>query len=186
MLAGEVTMSGVKVLSKKVVLLGDPSVGKTSMVQKFVYDIYDDKYISTLGTKITKKELSFDNIGDTAFKLTLLIWDVMGQLDFSKFLEVAFSGCKGAMIVSDITRPETIENIYYWQKSLFNSEEKIPIVVLGNKYDLALRYAKGLDKFNGIKDKSPGPMFLTSAKTGENVENAFHKIGEMMLREDYD
>ena len=87
-------------VSKKVVLLGDPSVGKTSVARKFVYDMFDDKYISTLGTKISKKQIVYENLfNEPRIELTLLVWDVMGQHDYAKFHEVVFTGCKGALIV---------------------------------------------------------------------------------------
>ena len=109
----------------------------------------------------------------------------MGQHDFSKFHEVAFTGCMGGIIVSDITRKETIENIYYWQKNLHKSAGQIPIVIIGNKFDLAENHKSGVDSFLSIASQFNVPSFLTSAKSGENIEAAFYILGENILKCDY-
>ena len=180
-------MTELKRLSKKIVLLGDPSVGKTSLVRKFVFEMFDDKYISTLGTKISKKQLVYNNlIPDCSINLTLLVWDVMGQRDFYKFHDVAFTGCKGGLIISDVTRKETIENCQYWQKSLFKSVGEIPIIILGNKIDLAEKFETEVEFFKNFTTEQKIPNFLTSAKTGENVETAFQLLGKEMIKTVYD
>jgi small GTP-binding protein len=180
-------MADSKQLSKKIVLLGDPSVGKTSVVRKFVLDMFDDKYISTLGTKVSKKQIVYEFLfKDKKINLTLLIWDVMGQRDFARFHQVAFTGCKGALVVSDITRYETIENLSYWQKSLYKSAGEIPIVFIGNKNDLSRFHKSGIDKFYELTHQLDFPSFLTSAKTGENVGEAFYLLGENMLKFDFE
>ena len=179
-------MIDVRHLSKKIVLLGDPSVGKTSVARKFVYDIFDDKYISTLGTKITKKQINYNNlIKDLKINLTLLVWDVMGQHDFAKFHQVAFTGCKGAIIVCDIARFETIKNWEYWQKSVYESEGRIPIILIGNKIDLAENHKPGVEMFENIVKQFNIPSYFTSARTGENIEKAFYLLGGTMLKNDY-
>jgi len=173
-------------LSKKIVLLGDPSVGKTSVARKFVFDMFDDKYISTLGTKITKKEIAYENISNEyRISLTLLVWDVMGQHDFEKFHEVAFTGCKGGIIVCDITRNETIENWQFWQKSLYKTEGEMPIIIIANKNDLANEHQLGVDLFKNIASEFNVPSFFTSAKSGENIESAFYILGEKLLEIDF-
>lgn len=169
--------------SKKILLLGDPSVGKTCLVRKFVYDIFNDGYISTLGTKVTKKAIVYDNlIPDTKIQLTLLIWDVMGQKDFARFHQVAYTGCQGAFIVCDISRIETINNWVVWKDSLFKSEGELPIILLGNKIDLAAENTKGVELFKSITAQAKVRSFLTSALTGENVEKAFQIMGEDLLK----
>ena len=170
--------------SKKILLLGDPGVGKTSLVRKFVYDIFDDQYISTLGTKVTKKALVYNNlVKDTKIQLTLLIWDVMGQKDFAKFHQIAYTGCQGAFIVCDISHIETIKNWVVWKNEIFESEGNLPIILIGNKNDLAAKNPEGVELFNSITNRTNITKFLTSAVTGENVEKAFQMIGEVLIKD---
>ena len=88
-------------LIKKVCLLGDSSVGKTSLVRKYVYDTFDDSYIATIGTKTVKKQLSVSHFGKD-IDLTLMIWDILGQKEYRKVQSMSFQGTSGALVVCDI------------------------------------------------------------------------------------
>jgi len=173
-------------LSKKIVLIGDPAVGKTSMIRKFVHDIFDDKYISTLGTKVSTKHLIFKHPKkEIMVELKLMIWDIMGQRDYEMFQQSAYMGSQGALIVCDITRRETLENLPQWISGLFNVTSEIPIVMIGNKNDLT---DEKQFEFKDLKDVAKTfevPVFLTSAKSGENIENAFSMLGQNIIEIDY-
>ena len=130
-------MEEVLQLTKKIVLLGDPAVGKTSMIRKFVHDIFDDKYISTLGTKVSSKQLIFNHPAkESMVEVKLMIWDIMGQRDYEMFQQSAYMGSQGAIVVCDITRHETLDNLPQWISGLFNVTGEIPIVIIGNKIDI--------------------------------------------------
>jgi small GTP-binding protein len=175
-------MSELTQISKKIVLLGDQGVGKTSMIKKYVYDIFDDKYISTLGTKVTTKSVKIeDKTKDRTVEIKLLIWDMMGQKEYEMFHHSAYTGSQGALIVCDITRKETLENLPDWITGLFNATNQIPIVVIGNKNDLEDQKQFGLDEMTTIANTFDVPLYLTSAKTGENIEIAFMKLCEKIL-----
>lgn len=165
-------MSPVKEMKMKICLLGDPAVGKTSLIRRFVIDKFDDKYISTLGTKVTKKTVSF-KLGVTEVNMTLMIWDVLGQSGFKNVLLSAFQGAKGAMIVCDITRKETLNNIKEWVKQLFAVTGPLPIVFLANKSDLKGQYQFTEDDLKGLATTYNAPYYITSAKTGAHVNEAF-------------
>lgn len=172
-------MGTEKEMKMKVCLLGDPAVGKTSLIRRFVVDKFDDKYISTLGTKVTKKTMTID-AGDAKVNMTLMIWDVLGQSDFKNVLMSAFQGAKGAMIICDITRRETLNNLKGWIERLFSTTGPLPIVILANKCDLKGQAQFNSEDLESVARRYKAPHFLTSAKTGEHVNEAFYGIAKEM------
>jgi small GTP-binding protein len=168
--------------SKKVLLLGDPSVGKTSLIKKFVYDKFDDAYISTLGTKVTHKQVFIDDPEkNVKVQLNFLIWDMMGQKEYKLLHSVAYQGAMGAIIVCDITRHETLDNIPDWISDLFKVTGDIPLVFIGNKNDLLSQKQFEFIDLKVSGDLFKAPVFFTSAKTGLNVEKAFLSLGEGII-----
>ena len=182
-------MVAIKTVKKKICLLGDAAVGKTSLIKRFVYDEFDDKYVSTLGAKVSKKDmhLNISNNGHEPMdvNLTLSIWDILGQKNESamRTRPIYFNGTNGAFIICDVTRKETFKNLTEWIYSLLHETRRVPIVIIGNKIDRTqdteVPY-KDLAKF--AKDHNI-PMFTTSAKTNDNVDKAFNKLSELMLKE---
>jgi len=164
-------------LIKKICLLGDGAVGKTSLIRKYVYDAFDDKYLATIGAKVTKKTVHFEDKG-TNYKCTMMIHDIVGQVEFEKIHKQYYRGSVGAILVCDLTRKDTLENMGWWLESLSEVVGKIPILLLGNKLDLEDEFQVTF-KDVSVQAKEFGcPYFLTSAKTGENVEKAFENIGK--------
>ncbi len=175
-------MVTVKELKRKICLLGDWGVGKTSLIRKFVLDIFEDKYIVTLGTKVTKKRIKFKVGNGNIIDLNLVIWDVMGQEQFKKIQTSAYQGTHGAIIVCDITRRDTLENLARWRNMLFKITKNVPIIVLANKTDLKGQERFSLDELAMTAQKLNAKHFLTSAKTGQNVETAFKSIGMKLIK----
>jgi small GTP-binding protein len=175
-------MSDLRRISKKIVLLGDPGVGKTSMIRRFVYDIFDDKYITTLGMKVTKKQLVINHpIDHLDMELTLMIWDLMGQKEYQFLHKSTYRGTDGAIIVCDFTRKDTLDNIPEWVTNLFNVTGNIPIVIIGNKNDLNGRKKFSFEEISELAKVCKATVFMTSAKTGENVELVFSKLSEDLI-----
>lgn len=158
----------------KVCLLGDGAVGKTSLVRRYVYDAFDDKYLMSFGTKVSKKTVG---VGDAS--VDLMVWDILGQKTNESLHAAYYKGAAGALAVCDFTRPETMANLSGWLASLKTVVGDVPVVILGNKCDLDKRFSVAdLTSFGG----SAGCDTLqTSAKTGENVEAAFSLISRKML-----
>jgi len=158
---------------KKICLCGDPYVGKTSLIRRFVTGKYDDGYLATLGTVIAKKTMKAGN-GDT---MTLMVWDISGQKEFKRVHQSAFQYSRGGIAVCDVTRPQTAENLAGWLKSLREfTNEDIPVVVLINKIDLAGDDAEPLERILRIVEGYNCTVMTTSAKTGDNVDDAFATI----------
>lgn len=169
----------------KICLVGDASVGKTSLIRRYVMDVFDDKYINTLGTKVSKKKIIL-KLNERTINLTFSIWDILGQEDFQKIQTMAFKGSKGTMLVCDLTRKDTLTNLEYWHKRVSDVAGKIPFVVIANKSDLKEQYTFDeleLDRFS----KSIGAeYYYTSAKEGDNVIKTFYKIGSIIVKKIFD
>ncbi len=168
---------------KKVLLLGDGAVGKTSLIRRFVVDKFSDDYIATIGTKVTKKDLNLKRHGNDCY-VTLMIWDVLGQRGYSAVQASSFRGSQGALIVYDITRPETLQALSdYWIPRLYEAVGKIPIILVGNKVDLIERRKPYEEEAKELCSDFGTECYLSSAKSGENVEKIFINIGKEMLEE---
>lgn len=195
-------MNGLKETQKKIMLLGDGAVGKTSLIRKFVVDKFDDKYIATIGTKVTAKGMKISMDDDPHYLsisgaplgaldkfqpasvvyLTLQIWDILGQKGYSKLHQSIFRGTDGVLMVADVTRKETLKSLEdYWIPEVQNLVGEVPFIVLVNKSDL-IKEAELTDKnLKEFAAKYKVPFYLTSAKNGENVKRAFYVLGKRML-----
>ena len=175
-------MSDLIQLAKKVLLIGDPAVGKTSLVRRFVLDIFDDTYLSTLGTKVTNKTMIFNAPdGNQKVELKLMIWDVMGQKEYQMIQESAYMGSNGAIIVSDVSRKETLDHLGNWVSDLYNVTSVVPIVIVGNKADLIDISSTNKDELEQLAMSYEAPFVYTSAKNGENVESMFQILARMLV-----
>jgi small GTP-binding protein len=175
-----------KNIKKKVTLLGDPAVGKTSLIQRFVYDAFDERYLSTFGAKITKKSLPFlkEDYPELSEDLMfiLLIWDIAGQKVFKNIHQAYYRGAEATLLVCDITRRETLDNLRDWARELFDAEGVVPALILVNKSDMVADYAFQEEDINALAAELQIPYYFTSAKSGDNVESAFRTIAEMIIK----
>jgi small GTP-binding protein len=169
----------------KVCLVGDPAVGKTALVRRFVLDEFPDYYLTTIGTKVTKKEVRIERPAqDAVIELSMSVWDIMGQEGFRELLRDAFfTGTQGVLAVADLTRRETLDNLPAWIDAVNRTVGVVPVVITLNKADLADRAAYDEAEARRIVDALHADCFRTSAKTGENVEAAFRRLGERVVEQ---
>ncbi|UCG70575.1 MAG: GTP-binding protein [Thermoplasmata archaeon] len=173
-------------LALKICILGDSAVGKTSLIRKYTYDIFNDQYITTMGTKVTKKNISIDMPKyNKKFNITFSIHDIMGDANLLGILNQShFQGMNGAFLVCDATRPKTLENLIFWLDSLFKEGPKnISLLCVANKSDLTGGHMFDIGDIPGLEEIFGAPWMLTSAKTGDNIEEAFRILGKKMIKE---
>jgi small GTP-binding protein len=171
-------------ITMKICFLGDSSVGKTSLIRKYVYDSFDDSYLMTMGTKVSKKTITVDMPEiDKKFNVTFMIWDIIGDIHFRGLLHHSYlHGAAGALLVCDVTRPDTMESLSVWAESLeIEGEEDIPIIFMANKSDLTDQKKLSEGDIKKLADVYNSLFMLTSAKTGQNVEETFEVLGKKMV-----
>ncbi len=169
----------------KICLIGEAAVGKTSLVRRYVLDEFDDGYITTLGAKISKKEIRMQIPGEEGVvNMDMLIWDIMGEKHVRDLLrEAFFLGTQGIIAVCDLIRHSTLRALDEWVESVFQVAGPVPVVYAINKSDLRdeavmLVGEREVDEYAVAFDS---PYYFTSAKMGENVEPVFYTLGEKVL-----
>ncbi len=163
----------------KLVLGGDGGVGKTSMVHRFVEDEFNVDYKSTIGTSIMKKECEFEGLES---KVRFVIWDLAGQSQFKRVRSSYVANAEAGILVFDVTRRDTFESIKTWYNETLEASSNIALIIVGNKIDLTdsieVTTTEGLDMANKL-----GLSYIeTSAKTGENIEDAFKMLALQLIK----
>ena len=163
----------------KLILGGDGSVGKTSMVHRFVEEVFETDYKSTIGTSIMKKECEFDGLES---KVRFVIWDLAGQSQFKRVRHSYAANSEAGILVFDVTRRDTFDNIKLWHKETVEAAPDISLILVGNKIDLTDSRVVSTAEGEGIA-KDLGLAYLeTSAKTGENIEDAFRMLALQIIK----
>lgn len=156
---------------RKVCMLGDFSVGKTSLVRRFVEDRFDDQYKSTIGVKISRR-----TIKRTDEQVNIMLWDLAGGDDYNHVTSGYLKGASGIIMVCDLTRKVSMDAYTIYSRQLKELSLDPPIVFIGNKCDL-VEDIEITDDMLARKSAELGVSYIkTSAKTGEGVENAFNLL----------
>ena len=159
-------------ISKKIILTGSFGVGKTSLFNKFLYNKFSDRYLTTIGVKVDKKPLTIDGVD-----LTLMLWDIAGEVSQDKVPHSYFLGASGIIYVFDLTRPSTFVNMASDIEYIQSILPGINLQIVGNKKDLVTP-----EHLAAIKNELPIKYdILTSAKTGEHVEDLFLALGKALI-----
>jgi len=168
-------------ISKKIILVGDFSTGKTSLIRRFVDNQFSDTYLSTIGVKISRKEIDVDGV-----VVQGLIWDIEGGTETKPVNETYIMGAHGAILVADITRKETLENIATYIKTVNRVSPAAPVILVLNKSDKLSEadhqkvYGYAKESYSEFGEH----IYLTSAKSGEGVGRMFEAIARLMLGEE--
>ncbi|MCK4718716.1 MAG: GTP-binding protein [Thermoplasmata archaeon] len=164
---------------KKICMLGDPAVGKTSLVQRYVLDEFSERYATTTGTRIMKKDVTLQLEG-RILEITLMIHDIVGQKGYEELHRMYFQGTEGALVVTDLTRSDTLDNVDGWVSLLFDVTGEIPMILVANKSDLADERQCNQEELRRTADMYNADWTITSAKTSENVDRAFETLCRRM------
>lgn len=172
-------------VKSKVILLGDFAVGKTSLVQRFVYDVFGDAYLTTIGVKVTKKDMTVA-AGDGDAGISLLLWDIAGNDGFSRVSPEYLRGASAGIIVGDITRPDTLNSMQHHAGALLEVCPGAEVIFAFNKSDLADRSTLQMNELNRQYQNLNNPenirCFNTSAKDGTNVRELFAHLATVVFR----
>lgn len=173
-------------LKAKICLLGEARVGKTSLIRKFVLNEFDDRYLTTVGTNVSKKviQLPIPQAGLTV-DMDLVIWDIMGQRDYRDLLtDRYFEGAQGLLAVADLTQMETLHALYDWIDRADRVASQVPVVLAMNKADLVPSSEEAERAARTLADAFRGDFLMTSAKTGANVEKAFTRLAALIAEKE--
>lgn len=161
----------------KLVLLGEASVGKTSLVYRFIENKFRENYKSTLGVNLLKKDMEVDKYGSVSAQ----IWDLGGQESFKSLRKLYLEGANGALLVYDMTNKKSFEKLDEWMQSFRDARDDAPIILIGNKSDLKNQIKITESKSSEYANANNMSLIITSAKTGQNVEKAFNELTKRIL-----
>lgn len=163
----------------KLIMTGDYAVGKTSLIKRFVENTFNESYMSTLGVEFSKK---VEQLGEST-KVSFIIWDIAGQsMMMAPYRAKFYNGANAAFIVVDRTREGNQESVKKWYEDIKKSVQgKIPIIVVGNKSDLQEELVISEEQLKEAAQELGFTSIFTSAKTGENVNDAFQYIAYKVL-----
>ena len=161
----------------KIVLLGEANVGKTSLVYRFIEDKFRENYKSTLGVNLLKKDMNVEGYGEVSAQ----IWDLGGQESFKSLRSLYLEGANGAFVVYDMTSNKSFEKLGEWVQNFRDARGNAPMVLIGNKSDLKNQIRISESESLEYASTNNMGMIITSAKTGQNVEQAFLELTRRIL-----
>lgn len=167
-------------INKKVCLLGDFAVGKTSLVRRFVYDRFEDKYLSTIGVKVSRKPMVLSH-HDQLVDLGIILWDIAGTREFDQMRASYLRGAAGVVLVCDLTRPDTFQHLPSYCDDLHQICPAAQLILAANKTDLVDQLRLSPSEVEAYAAERQIHYFLTSARSGDQVETLFRELAHLML-----
>ena len=166
----------------KILILGDSFVGKTNILKRFIHNEFDTTTKETVGVEFCSKNFNFGE-KDNEEIVKAQIWDTAGQERYRSVTKAYYKGAKGALLVYDITKRRTFENIDNWLIDLrTNGDKDILIMLIGNKSDLKDSREVSKDEAETKAEQYNIPFFETSAKNGDNIINSFSHLVEEIYK----
>ena len=165
----------------KIIICGDPSVGKSSLILRFTNNAFRRHYIPTLGVNVSDKIFKIDDS-----YIQLVLWDIAGQQKFQTMRQQFYLGSDGIFLIFDLSKPSSLESVSNWYfdiKNQLNDRPDITGYIIGNKKDIGQSFESISEKGSDLARYLNLGYIETSALTGENVERAFYTIAETLYDE---
>ena len=163
----------------QLLIIGDSTVGKTSMLTRYVEDKFNSQFLATAGIDFFTKDEIFNNK-----KVRIKVWDTAGQERYKSLTNAFFRNAQGVILVYDVNKAETFENLKYWLQSInLNLGEKTEIkkIIIGNKIDLQREVSK--EEAESFAKENSVPYFESSAKMNKGISESVRFLAEEILRD---
>ncbi|MCF2140774.1 MAG: GTP-binding protein [Candidatus Lokiarchaeota archaeon] len=171
----------------KLCVIGAGAAGKTSLIKRFTQGSFNKDYIKTLGAQFSRYETIINRPNGEKVRARLFLWDIAGQDQFKFMRPTFYNGAKACIVVYDLTREETMYAINDWVDDFQNYCGELPMVVFANKSDLIDESTYDDSKIKEIVEKRKFlGMYMTSAKTGKHVHDAFNAIIDVLVEQALD
>ncbi|MFW9767759.1 MAG: Rab family GTPase [Candidatus Thorarchaeota archaeon] len=165
----------------RIVLLGEAAVGKTSLLRRYTENLFDEEYKQTIGTTFATKDVDVKDSEGEVRRVRLNVWDMGGQSTYRELRRQFMKGASAAIIVYDVTRPETFMAMNNWFESFKEVCPDSPVLISANKIDLTDQRMVPQEPGRMLRDWFQAEYFETSAKTGDEVTNVFSRTAAVVL-----
>jgi small GTP-binding protein len=162
-------------MQKKICMLGGFAVGKTSLVRRFVTNVFSEHYQTTIGVTVEKKTVTVERQD-----VMLMLWDLYGEDEFQHVRESYLQGSSGYILVMDGTRKTTLDTARLLQQTVMRTVGPIPFVSIINKSDLQSEWEIDQPAIEQLREQG-WPIFFSSAKLGQGVDELFSCLAAMLL-----
>ena len=160
----------------KILIIGDTSVGKTSILANYNGDNFDEKAIGTIGVEYLYKTITYKNM-----RIKLQLWDTSGEERFRSITKNFYRNANGVFLVYDITKEESFQNIRDWLRDIKEYNGDLKIMILGNKLDLIDQRVVTTERATNYASRNNLQYLETSAKDGTNIQKSFDNLIELIL-----
>jgi len=165
----------------RIVLLGEATVGKTSLLRRYTENVFNEEYKQTIGTTFATKDVETGDTEGGVRQVRLSIWDMGGQSTYRELRRQYMKGASAAIIVYDVTKPETFMAMNNWFESFREVCPEAPVIICANKIDLTDRRMVPQEPGLMLRSWFQAEYYETSAKTGTAVADVFSKCAEKLL-----
>jgi small GTP-binding protein len=166
-----------KEISLKILLIGDSRVGKTSLLTKYMDNIFPEEHIATIGVEYKEKPIL-----KNGFNIKIQIWDTAGEERFHSITKNIYRNTNGVLFVFDVTEKDSFSNVKNWIKDTENIDKEIKGVILGNKIDLANKRVISKEDIEELGNKFGMPVLECSAKDNINVSEGVETLIDELLK----